>query len=200
MRWMMIYAAMGLLLVPAFAAPEGGSLLFNGKDLAGWDVPKNNSWWTVSDGVLVGQSNAKKQGNSLYTTKSYKNFILETEVRFGDGIDSGIFLRRPEMQVQIGVSRSLKKDMTCSIYVEKKGYVAKAHDIEKLLKLNEWNAIRVKAEGAKFTVWLNGQNVLEWESTDYGGAGPIGLQIHPGVEMKVEFRNMRIQSLDVTSK
>ena len=43
--------------------------------------------------------------------------ILEGEVRWEGEIDSGVMVRKPELQLQIGVSRSLKRDMTCSFYV-----------------------------------------------------------------------------------
>jgi hypothetical protein len=196
MKSISIAAVVALLCLLGADAASDWQPLFNGKDLDGWNVPDPNPWWAAQDGVLVGQSEPKLKGHVLETRRLYKDFVLETDVRFGDGIDSGIFLRSPALQVQIGVSRSLKRDMTCSIYVDKGGYVAKAHDVDKLLKLNEWNTIRVEARGPKFNVALNGQAVLEYQSDKYPNPGPIGLQIHPGVKMKVEFRNMRIRDLD----
>jgi hypothetical protein len=196
MRTMLL--ALAVMLATAVGAENDGFVpLFNGKDLSGWKAKADDPRWTISDGVLVGQNNEKMQGDILYTEKSYQNFIIETDVRFGDNIDSGIFFRKPQgaMQVQIGVSRSLKVDMTGSIYVEKKGYVAKAHDVPKVLKLNEWNTMKVEANGPKVIVHLNGQEVLNWETPDFPDAGPIGLQIHPGVKMKVEYRNMKIKEL-----
>ena len=38
--------------------------------------------------------------------------IVEAEVRWQGEIDSGFMVRKPEVQMQIGVSRSLKRDMT----------------------------------------------------------------------------------------
>ncbi len=174
--------------------------LFNGKDLTGWKVPAENPWWKAVDGVLVGNSDEKKKGNVLYTEKSYKDVVVETEVRFPDDIDSGIFFRKPELQVQIGVSRSLKKDMTCSIYAKRKidkgaHYIGVAQGVDKLLKLNEWNTIRTEIRGPVTKVWLNGTHVLTFEAEDFAGEGPIGLQIHPGVVMKVEFKNMKVGEL-----
>lgn len=186
-------AMLSLFLVGA--ADEELPLIFNGKDLSGWQMPDPNPWWSVFDGVLVGQSDEKMKGNDFYTEKSYGDVIVETEVRFADGIDSGIFLRKPQLQVQIGVSRSLKKDMTCSIYARGK-YVAVAKGVDKLLKLNEWNKIRVEARGSKYKVWLNGQEVLDYEDAGFPDAAPIGLQIHPGLKMKVEYRNLRAKALD----
>ena len=94
--------------------------------------------------------------------KEFKDFIIETEVRWSGEIDSGIMLRKPELQLQFGVSRSLKKDMSCSFYTGgKEGYppAGQAHDIDKLWKADDWNKVRMQARGDTFTVWLNGKQV-----------------------------------------
>jgi len=172
--------------------------LFNGKDLTGFKVPSPNPWWKVEDGVLVGQSDGvspdQKKGNVLYTEKSYENFALEGEVRFGNNIDSGfIYSAKPEMQVQIGVSRSLKVDMTGSIYYKNKYPPdARAKGVDKLLKLDDWNKMRMEVSGNVTKVWLNGQHVLTFNCPDKVKSAPIGLQIHPGVKMKVEFKDLRV--------
>lgn len=169
--------------------------IFNGKDLSGWKAPTPNPWWTAVDGVLVGQSDPAKKGNVLETEKTYRDVVVEAEVRWNGDVDSGIFLRKGQkLQCQIGISRSLKKDMTCSIYNGTyKGH--EAQGVDKLLKAGDWNKIRFQAKGSVFTIWLNGEQVLNWESPDYPDAGPIGLQIHPGVNMKVEFRNIHVAEL-----
>ncbi len=183
------------------AEPAGSGLLeplFNGKDFAGWKVPDPNPFWKISDGVLVGENDEQKKGNVLYTQKAYGNFVIETEARWDGEIDSGIMLRKPELQLQIGVSRSLKKDMTCSFYTggkDKYPVAGQAKGLEKLLKPGAWNKIRLEAKGDTFTVWLNGEQVTQYTDAKYAAPGPIGLQIHPGLAMKVEFRNVRIQSL-----
>ena len=66
--------------------------------------------------MLVGENDEKLKGHVLFTEKAYKDFVIEAEVRWSGEIDSGFILRKPELQLQIGVSRSLKKDMTCSFY------------------------------------------------------------------------------------
>jgi hypothetical protein len=182
------------------AALKGGEFvsLFNGKDLTGWKVPDPNPFWRVENGVLVGENDEKLKGSMLYTEKSYKDFIFEADVRWQGEIDSGFMVRKPELQMQIGISRSLRRDMTCSFYTGgKEGYpeAGRAKDIEKVLKQGEWNTIRLQAKGDTFTVWCNGVKVSEYTNPKYAAPAPIGLQIHPGVKMKVEFRNIRIQEL-----
>ena len=175
--------------------------LFNGKDLSGFKVPQPNVWWKVLDGVLVGESDGvsadQKKGNVLYTEKSYQNFVLESDVRFGDDIDSGfIYSKKPDLQVQIGVSRSLKVDMTGSIYYKGK-YPPEAHakGVDKVLKVGDWNTMRMEVTGKITKVWLNGAHVLTFNCPEEATAAPLGLQIHPGVKMKVEFRNLKIGEL-----
>jgi hypothetical protein len=168
--------------------------LFNGSDLKGFKAPTPNPWWKVVDGVLVGESDKDKKGNVMFTEKSYGDFVLESDVRFPDDIDSGFIYCKPELQVQLGVSRSLKVDMTGSIYFKGK-YQGMAKGVDKLLKLNEWNTIRMEVKGKVTKVWLNGQHILTWECPEAVKAGPIGLQIHPGVKMKVEFKEMKIGEL-----
>lgn len=196
MRNTLPLAIVMLLAGWAFAAdtPELQPI-FNGKDLTGWKTPNPNPWWKVVDGILVGESDPTLKGSMLYTEKSYKDVLFETEVRFPDDIDSGVMMRKPEIQFQIGVSRSLKKDMTCSVYARGK-YTGIAEGVDKLLKLNDWNTMRIKAQGSKYTVWLNGEQVLEYEDPAFPAAAPIGLQIHSNVKMKVEFRNIKARELE----
>ena len=169
-------------------------VIFNGSDLAGWRVV-GEPYWKVIDGAIVGANDADKKGSMLYTDKAYGDVIVEGEVRFSGEIDSGIMVRKPELQVQIGVSRSLKKDMTCSFYTGTYPEEARAPKAAELLKSGEWNRIRVEAKGDTFTVWLNGEQVSQYTSDKYREPAPIGLQIHPGLVMKVEFRDLRAKPL-----
>ncbi|MFN5757549.1 MAG: DUF1080 domain-containing protein [Planctomycetia bacterium] len=168
--------------------------IFNGRDLAGWKVV-GEPYWTVVDGALVGENDAEKKGSMLYTDKAYGDVIVECEVRCTGTIDSGIMVRKPELQVQIGESSSLKRDMTCSFYTGTYPEEARAAKAAELLKPGEWNRIRVEAKGDTFTVWLNGEQVSRYTSDKYRTPAPIGLQIHPKIQMRVEFRDLRAKPL-----
>ncbi len=169
--------------------------IFNGRDLTGW-TPPAESHWKVVDGILVGENDTEKKGSMLYTEKAYGDVILEGEVRWEGEIDSGFMLRKPELQLQIGVSRSLKRDMTCSFYVGNYPEEAQAKRAGEFLKPGDWNRIRIRAQGDTFTVWLNGEPVSQYTSPKYADPAPIGLQIHAGLTMKVEFRDLRALPLD----
>ena len=146
----------------AFAEPKLKPI-FNGKDLTGWKAPKGNDaagWYKAVDGVLKVQSGPKKKGSILWTRKKYRNFVMEFDFRFGEGVvDSGVHVRNQD-QIQIGISGSLKRDMTCSPYIPGKGYPVEAKNIKKLLKAKEWNTMRIQAIGKEYTVWLQGEKVL----------------------------------------
>ena len=173
---------------------------FNGKDLTGWKDAKENKFWKVVDGVLVGENDEKMKGNMLYTEKAYGDVIISLECRFSGEIDSGIMVRRDtagkkDMQMQIGVSRSLKKDMTCTYYVGKYPEAGFAPKVEKLWKKDAWNQIVFRAKGDTYTVWLNGEQVSQLTDPAYPTPYSVGLQIHPGLKMKVEYRNIQVAEL-----
>ena len=187
--------------IGAADAKEELPSMFNAKDLTGWKVPADNKWWKVVDGVLVGENDEAKKGSMLYTEKEYGDLIVEAEVRWSGEIDSGFMVRKPEIQLQIGISRSLKKDMTGSFYCHR-GYPepGQAKNATKLIKEGDWNKMRLQAVGPKYTVWLNGEKIVEYEDPAFPNAGPIGLQIHPGLKMKVEFRNIKAKALDAVAR
>ena len=177
--------------------------LFNGKDLANFKADGAAEFWRIENGVLIGENNAAKKGHYLWTEKSYKDFELEFDVRWKTatdrGVDTGIEMRNPKLQLQLGVSGSLRVDMTGSFYTGgKPAYpeAGQAKEAKKLMKPEgEWNTFRVQAKGDTFTCWINGQKASQYTDAKFSGAAPPGLQIHGGVEMKYEFRNVKIAEL-----
>jgi hypothetical protein len=197
-RRLLLAASIGITCLVTNAAEDatdGWVSLFNGKDLTGWKAPDPNPFWKVTDGVLVGENNAENKGSMLYTTESYGDFELEAEAKWQGEIDSGFMVRKPELQLQIGVSRSLKKDMTGSFYLGKYPEEAQAKDAGKLVKAGDWNKFKLRAKGNTFTVWINGTQASQYTDAKFSGPAPIGLQIHGGLAMKIEFRNLRIRPL-----
>jgi hypothetical protein len=169
---------------------------FNGKNFKGWVVPDNNIWWTAGKGLLSVQNGPDQKGSILWTEKSYTDFIMKTDFLFGEGtIDSGIFIRTEKQQIQIGISGSLKRDMTASPYIAGKGYPVEAENVANLLKLKDWNTMKVKAVGGEYKVWLNGEHVMTYESDNAIDEGPIGLQLHGNRNMQISFRNIKIGKL-----
>ena len=172
---------------------------FNGKTFKGWVVPEDNIWWRIDNGILSCKNGPNQKGSILWTKKKYRNFVVELDFRFGGGtVDTGIFMRGdgPDSpQIQIGMSGSLKRDMTGSPYVPKQGYPVEATGVKELLRTDDWNTIRAQAIGNVYKVWLNGQEVLTYTMENALLTGPVGLQLHPNREMSADFRNIRIAKL-----
>lgn len=206
-RLLIVGFGLATLVGCALTAPKNTNALkpiFNGTDLTGWKVPEPNPFWRVETGVLIGENNEQLKGHILHTERAYTNFVVELEVRWTGEIDSGVMFREPELQVQFGISRSLKKDMTGAFYLAKHplnpkvGYPEAGHTkgIEKIFKADDWNKFRIEAKGDTFTVWLNGEQISQYTDARYAGGAPLGLQVHPGLKMKVEFRNLCAVALD----
>ena len=168
------------------------------KDLTEWKVPSGNDkagWYKMINGVLEIRSGPKKKGSVLWTKKQFRNFVVEFDFRFGEGtVDSGVHVRNRD-QIQIGISGSLKRDMTCSPYIPGKGYPVEARNIKKLLKPKDWNTMRIRAIGKKYTVWLQGEEVMNYESASAIVEGPIGIQLHGNRNMGIDYRNMKVAEL-----
>ena len=177
---------------------EKASSLFNGQDLTGWKIPKGNEkvgWYKATGDILELRSGPKKKGSVLWTEKNYQDFEIDLEFRFVHGtIDSGIHLRNSD-QIQIGISGSLKRDMTCSPYIPGKGYPVEASKVAKLLKTKDWNKLKIRAIGPKYTTWLQGKEVMNYESDSAKKEGPIGIQLHGNRNMKIDFRNIMVKEL-----
>jgi len=166
--------------------------------LKGWKVPEGNEaskWYQVNNNILEVRSGSKKKGSVLWTKKEYQDFEVSLEFRFIDGIiDSGIHLRNSD-QIQIGISGSLKRDMTCSPYIPGKGYPVEAKNIKKLLKPKDWNQMRIRAVGQNYTVWLQGEEVMKYKSSSAKEKGPIGIQLHGSRNMKIDFQDISVKEL-----
>ena len=185
-----------LLILQSTADDEELKSIFNGKDLTGWDVPDNNIWFTVKDGVLKLENGPQKKGQTLWTSDEYENFEMEFDFKMGKGtVDSGVYVRNSREQIQIGISGSLKRDMTGSPYISGKGYPVEAKGVKELLKLDDWNTMKICAEGKKYTVWLGGQKIMTYESDSAIKKGKIGIQLHGNRVMSIEYRNLKARSL-----
>ena len=94
--------------------------LFNGKDLTNFKAEGSKEFWRVENGVLIGENDAAKKGNYLWTQKEYRDFVIEFDVRWKGtpprGVDTGLEMRKPNIQLQLGISGSLKVDMSGSFY------------------------------------------------------------------------------------
>jgi hypothetical protein len=198
--------ALAVFLAAAVASPAAEpnfTPLFNGKDLTHFKAVESKEFWRVEDGVLIGENNAAKKENYLWTEKEYGDFVLEFDARWKGttdrGVDTGVEMRKPKIQLQLGISGSLLVDMTGCFYTGgKPAYpeAGQAKERKSLLKPEgEWNTFRIQAKGDTFTCWINGQKASEYTDAKFSGAAPLGFQVHGGVVMKCEYRNLKIAEL-----
>ena len=197
MKLIFSFIAFSIILILQSTADDGElKSIFNGKDLTGWDVPDSNIWFTVKDGVLKLENGPQKKGQTLWTSDEYENFEMEFDFKMGKGtVDSGVYVRNSREQIQIGISGSLKRDMTGSPYISGKGYPVEAKGVKELLKLDDWNTMKICAEGKKYTVWLGGEKIMTYESDSAIKKGKIGIQLHGNRVMSIEYRNLKARSL-----
>jgi hypothetical protein len=200
MKTMLKLFLCGVLFIFSNSCGEGFVSLFNGKSLKGWtcDPPSLASHWKVQNGELVGE-NTDMKGSILWTTGTYRDYELELEyITLTDDYDTGVFPRGSGLQVQIGISRSLQRDMTGCIYApeDKKGaYPGQTDKVDKYHKVGEWNHLRIIMTGNRIQTFLNSEPFVDYEAIVINEEGPIGLQLHGNVHMAVKFRNIRIREM-----
>lgn len=190
------------ILLPVFlifaitASAQSWISLLDKNSLAGWKVPENNIWYGVKNGVLHIQSGPDKKGSILWTDKKFQNFKIKLQFKMGDGtVDSGVFLRGENDQIQIGISGSLKRDMTASPYIPKLRYPVEAKDVAKILKPKDWNSMEIEVVDKSYSVLLNNKLVMTYTSEEIPSEGPIGLQLHPGNVMSIDYKKIKVKIL-----
>ena len=171
--------------------PEPGfTSLFNGKDLTGWGyrdkdakiletfdgkLNASDSRYTARDGMLVVNPYTEGKGprlRQLWTNQEFpKNFILKLEFRATVNADSGIFLRKPQLQ--------------CRDYL-----VAGPYKTLKKYRAQDWNQIEVVVKDNVAHCTCNGE-VLE-AALKLPPTGPIGLEAD---RAEMDYRHIQIKEL-----
>lgn len=193
----------GIMLLASVAqADEGMTDMFDGKTLNGWEVRPDkdaDGHWIVKDGVIVAE-NVNMKGSNLWTSKDYGDYEIELDYQTpSDYYDTGVMLRGDGHQVQIGISGSLKKDMTACIYApkDKRGsYPGTSDKIKAVHKVGEWNHLRIILTGKRIQTFLNGEPFVDYTGIAINDKGPIGLQLHGGHHMKIHFKNVKLRELN----
>ena len=188
--------AIGLM----FSGCDSSISLFDGKSLEGWecDPLEQAVDWKAVAGELLGE-NPTEQGSILWTKQGFNDFEVELDyITLTDDYDTGIFIRGLTHQVQIGISRSLQKDMTACIYApkdEQGSYPGQTDKVAEIHKVGEWNHLKVLVTGKRIRTFLNGEPMVDYTGIALVDEGPLGLQLHGGVHMSVKFRNIKVREL-----
>jgi putative heme-binding domain-containing protein len=215
-----VAAAMAGWLVGAEA---GWMDMFDGRDLTGWDGEPG--WWRVEDGCVTAESTVEKpclkHTYLIWQGGEPGDFELQFEYRI-EGGNSGVQFRSAALpgwdmsgyqaDIEDGV------EWTGALFEHRRGGLAlrgqrseigvdgvkattvfaDAADWMKWVKPREWNAYRVVARGPDIRLFVNGVLMAQAIDRQAGAAaarGRIGLQMHPGPPMKVQFRRMRLREL-----
>jgi len=162
----------------AFTIEPGFESLLNEADLTGWHyqggVPfdgktsASDGRYTARDGRIV--VNPGKGLAQLWTTREFPHdFHLKLEFRAGVNADSGVFLRKPQLQ--------------CRDYL-----VAGPFKELKKYKPQDWNELEVIVKGDVATCTCNGEPLPF--TAKLPATGPIGLEADRG---QMEYRRIRIK-------
>ena len=190
-------------VVAAFAACDPGPpahALFNGVDLTGWRVHGTELWY-AEDGELVCESGPDAEYGYLASEGIYRDFDLTLEFKQEADGNSGVFFRSSLDGTTIsGWQAEVAPPglWTGGIYESYgRGWLIQpSQDKDAVLKMGEWNSMRVRVVGGHVTTWLNGVEMIDLVDEKIGNAeGVIALQIHSGGGIKVRWRNLRIIEL-----
>ncbi len=197
-----LLAALGGPALPAVAGEpntltpeeiaEGWILLFDGETLFGWR-PASEADWHVADGVLRA---TKGEPGLLHTSSQWGNFELTADFRIAPGGNSGIFVRTPPeppptpgRYYEFNIADAEDEPWpTGSLVHHKKADAPRNGD--------RWRTMHLAAAGGRFTVKIDGAEVLEYDDPKPSGRGYIGLQFRRGT---VEFRNIKLKPLGLKS-
>ncbi|MFW5756271.1 MAG: 3-keto-disaccharide hydrolase [Tangfeifania sp.] len=187
----------------ALAGPAGAQeykSLFNGKNLDGWKVHGTEKWY-VEDGLLVCESGPDEEYGYLSTEEYYDDFELTLEfLQEADG-NSGVFFRSTFDGTKVSgwqVEVAPPNHDTGGIYESYgRGWLVQIpEEKEDILKMGEWNKMKIRAVGGHVTTWLNGEKMVDITDEKIAeGKGAIALQIHDGGGIKVKWRNIKVKEL-----
>jgi N-sulfoglucosamine sulfohydrolase len=181
---------------------DGFKSLFDGSDLdlAAWDARAEGEVRAVDGEIHI----LSKQNLWLVHEKEFKNFELEVEALMPSegGYNSGIGFRCVGDKKPKGYQCELADAKSGMIYAIGKGWVfpeAKEDQAQypkthaKTFNKGQWNHFRVRAEGPRIQIWVNGIQTADIEN-DWFAAGHVALQ-HHGKGGVHRFRNVRIREL-----
>jgi hypothetical protein len=184
-------------------------LLFNGKDLTGWDG--DPELWSVQSGAIVACSDGKpfKVNTFLIHKGSFRNFILKADIKLRNH-NSGINFRSVQLPGPGWIVKGLQADASeageersawGNLYDERgRGRtMMKTPDegwriAKPLVHHGDWNSYEILADGDHFRLTFNGVTTIDMP-VSAPPEGIIALEIHSGETLRVDFRNIKIKQL-----
>src|SRR5690554_6348055 len=163
---LLTYSLIMSLLV--FGGNSKWESLFNGRNLQRCKVDGTEKWY-VEDAMLVCESGPDEEYGYLSTKKEYYNFELELEFLQENDGNSGVFFRSTFDGTKVSgwqVEVAPPNHDTGGIYESYgRGWLVRIPDEkEHILKMGEWNTMRIKLVDGHVTTWLNGQQMADLRS------------------------------------
>lgn len=203
------FCVLALGLCSAGAADKGKTVsLFDGRTFKGWEGDTNKTF-RIQEGAIVGGTLSAKipRNEFLCTTRNYTNFVLTLKFKLlgGPAANAGIQIRTKRIPNHHEVS-GYQADMGdpawwgCLYDESRRNKVLAKSDIEKVnqvLKRDDWNEYKIKCEGKRIQLWINGQQTIDYTEMepnieDYG---VIAVQIHAGPASEAWYKDISIQEL-----
>lgn len=197
MKLALLWAA-GAALLPA-QEPDSQPL-FDGKTLRGW-TPRGEGVFSVDGGTLLGVTGGGGYG-WLCTDKTYGDFVLELDVKVEGTGNSGVQVRSrlDEKGVMIGYQFDVDRTRPSSgrLYDEARRKLLQDVPLDpecrNALKPEEWNRIRIECRADHLRSWVNGVAIVDYlDPVDLEGI--IALQVHSGKDVRMRWRDIRVQDL-----
>ncbi|MGC4004572.1 MAG: DUF1080 domain-containing protein [Pirellulales bacterium] len=180
--------------------------LFDGKTLTGWNG--DETVFAVRDGAIVGGTlkTDLKHNVFLATNKDYGNFELTLKFKLlgGDKANAGVQFRSKRIanhHEMIGYQADLGQNYWGALYDESRRNKIlagpKLEDVKKVLKADDWNEYRIRADGKRIQLWVNGLQTVDYTETDDAieQKGLIAVQIHGGPASEAWYKDIRIVEL-----
>jgi hypothetical protein len=188
--------------------------LFDGKTFTGWEGD-TGTVWRIEDGAFVAGSLEKRQekNNFLATEKKYGDFelTLKWKLEGTEGfVNGGVQFRTvriPDHHEVSGYQADLGKGYDGALYDESRRKKMLAQPSPEVLAkaqkpLGEWNDYRIRAEGNRIQIWLNGVQTVDYTETEPGIdlTGIIAVQIHGNATSIVSYKDLMIEELGAASQ
>jgi hypothetical protein len=155
-----------------------------------WDIHGDASW-NFSDHELIGK--ITNGDGFVLTQQRYNDFVLEVEFNPDSTINSGVFIRCSQEEINPVDCYELNIwDLHPDQMNRTGAIVTMAPPLAFVETINKWNTYKIKAEKNHLQVWVNGILTVDTVDDKLSG-GYIGLQAKGTGE--VRFRNIKIQSL-----
>ncbi len=166
---------------------QGFELLFDGKDLTGWQQAGN---WKIDGETLAW---TEKGGPIVYAAKAMPDdFELRFEWKVGEGSNSGVYYRPTQYEYQI-LDNARHRDGLNPRTSAASLYFCMAPSRDAMRPVGQWNQGRVICKGTVIQHWLNGEKVVGFDYTDPKWASEVELLRMRGGDLTARGANLNLQ-------